>query len=227
MLVPRTAAAALNQIDRQSVKDFGITATPDKQFEAVIEFSGVRYKGTGSSKLTAKSDASEAALRDFVLCKLAQLRNTKNQPINADEDDDDDDEEEREEINIAEQVPMVQLASFALHKLFSEWEAKGCQVPAGAEPTTSRPKDLNELPPDSHQSHPVSVLAKMRPGSIFQYLGQKGSSHPNILHRMSLTVDGHTFLAEAKSKKDAKRSIAADALTKLFGWKGQLNNQMN
>lgn len=28
-----------------------------------------------------------------------------------------------------EEIPMVHLASFALHKLFSEWEAEGFSVP--------------------------------------------------------------------------------------------------
>lgn len=29
----------------------------------------------------------------------------------------------------AEEVPMMHLASFALHKLFSEWQAEGFEIP--------------------------------------------------------------------------------------------------
>lgn len=36
-----------------------------------------------------------------------------------------------------ETLPMIQLASFALHKLFSEWEYEGHKVPQLRTPSTS------------------------------------------------------------------------------------------
>lgn len=83
-------------------------------------------------------------------------------------DGDQDDEEPEEE------VPMLHLASFAIHKLFSEWQSEGFnipdfktgQVPPGGvleEPeamaqSPSAPIAKSELPPNALSIHPTSLL---------------------------------------------------------------------
>lgn len=115
MLTPRNAIAALNELQGQSVNESIVVPTQGNKFEAEITINNVRYVGLGSSKMQAKNAASEKALRDLVINKFQQLKNqevttsaTGTEDVNMEEDKADD-------------VPMLQLASFALHKLFSEW----------------------------------------------------------------------------------------------------------
>lgn len=72
-----------------------------------------------------------------------------------------------------EEVPMMHLASFALHKLFTEWQADGFEipdfrvghVPAGtnaAEKTDAQRKPIPEraeLPPNADTMHPSMLLS--------------------------------------------------------------------
>lgn len=123
MLTPRNAIAALNELHGQSVNESVVIPTQGNKFEAEITINNVRYVGVGNSKMQAKNAASEKALRDLVINKFQQI---KNQEVTnpATESEDVAMEEEK-----ADDVPMLQLASFALHKLFSEWEAEGFEIP--------------------------------------------------------------------------------------------------
>lgn len=80
--------------------------------------------------MQAKNAASEKALRDLVINKFQQLKNQEvtAPPVSASISNDGDDVS-MEEDSKADDVPMLQLASFALHKLFSEWEAEGFEIP--------------------------------------------------------------------------------------------------
>lgn len=91
---------------------------------------------------------------------------------NGDGDDKADDESE---------VPMMHLASFALHKLFSEWQAEGFEIPdfkAGALPAAAAgagaplesmlvdkpakqagtPTNRSQVPEDAAAMHPTTLL---------------------------------------------------------------------
>lgn len=57
----------------------------------------------------ARNAAAEQAIRDIMLQKMRALGS-------------DDDSEQAA-------IPMMQLASYALHKLFAEWEESGHKVP--------------------------------------------------------------------------------------------------
>lgn len=123
MLTPRNAIAALNELHGQSVTESTVVPTQGNKFEAEITINNVRYIGTGNSKMQAKNSASEKALRDLVINKFQQIKNQEISHPSVDSDDVTMEEDKTED------VPMLQLASFALHKLFAEWEAEGFEIP--------------------------------------------------------------------------------------------------
>jgi hypothetical protein len=91
-----------------------------------------------------------------------------------------------------------------------------------AEPKSSVPKPpkiKTELPPNNLQMHPVMLLSVMRPCTTFSDLGSQGIS-PNIVHTVGCTVDENNFIASGRSKKEARKRIATEVLTKLFNWQG-------
>lgn len=122
MLTPRNAIAALNELHGDSIGQSIVVPTTGNQFEAEITINNVRYVGTGNSKMQAKNAASEKALRDLVINKFQQIKNQEPAPAAGDDTNMEVDDK-------ADDVPMLQLASFALHKLFSEWEAEGFEIP--------------------------------------------------------------------------------------------------
>lgn len=124
MLTPRNAIAALNELHGQSVNESTVVPTPGNKFEAEITINNVRYLGTGTSKMQAKNAASEKALRDLVINKFQQVKNQEVSNVVSSGDDVNMETDDK-----ADDVPMLQLASFALHKLFSEWEAEGFEIP--------------------------------------------------------------------------------------------------
>lgn len=93
---------------------------------------------------------------------------------NADGSEPQDDDETEEE------VPMIHLASFAIHKLFSEWQSEGFSIPdfkIGSQPppagngqqqaqipddrssvSQSPPQGKSKLPPNPTFIHPTSLL---------------------------------------------------------------------
>lgn len=126
MLTPRNAIAALNELHGQSVNESVVIPTQGNKFEAEITINNVRYSGVGNSKMQAKNAASEKALRDLVITKFQQIKNHDTSTTVTDSAVTDDVSIEDDK---TEDVPMLQLASFALHKLFAEWEAEGFEIP--------------------------------------------------------------------------------------------------
>lgn len=113
MLTPRNAIAALNELHGQSINETTVIPIQGNKFEAEIVINNIKFQGIGSSKMAAKNSACEKALRDLVINKYQQIKNqdtASNEDVNMETETD------------ANEVPMLQLASFALHKLFSEWE---------------------------------------------------------------------------------------------------------
>lgn len=185
--------------------------------------------------MAAKNNACEKALRDLIINKFRQAKQQDAVSVAS------------EDINMADEtgddsadVPMLQLASFALHKLFSEWESEGFEVPfpktenpqaaagAIANPTESPPKApstpkppkvKNELPPNNVTMHPVMLLSIMRPCTQYNDLGSQGIT-PNIMHTVGATVDGQSFIGQGRSKKEARKRVATQILQKLFDWQG-------
>jgi hypothetical protein len=231
MLTPRNAIAALNELHAPSLNDSVIVPATGNKFNAQVTIKNVKYEGVGNSKVEAKNSACEKALRDLVIKKLQMAKH----PEMMTDDSEDDDGIDGNKMA----VPMLQLASFALHKLFTEWEAEGFEIPflkpppppadntsstAPDEATKSKvklPKIRNELPPGNDKIHPVMLLSIMRPGTTYIDLGQFGIA-PYSMHKVGTTVDNEQFIDEARSKKEARKKVATQALKKLFNWNGEV-----
>lgn len=123
MLTPRNAIAALNELHGQSINETTVVPVQGNKFEAEIVINNVKFTGVGNSKMAAKNAACEKALRDLVINKFKQIKTeTITEPVTSEDVNMEDGEPSGD-------VPMLQLASFALHKLFSEWESEGFEIP--------------------------------------------------------------------------------------------------
>lgn len=227
MLTPRNAIAALNELHSTSLNDSIVIPSNGNKFSAKVTINNIKYEGLGNSKVQAKNAACEKALRDLVIKKL---QTAKNQEVQAAESSEEIEDEKDE-------VPMLQLASYALHKLFTEWESEGFDIPflkpppppTDAQPSTNPseaksntpkpPKVRNELPPGNDTMHPVMLLSVMRPGTQYIDLGNEGIS-PSIVHKVGTTVDNQQFIDQARSKKEARKKVATVVLRKIFNWQG-------
>lgn len=171
---------ALNELKGVAVGDFILNNNPSGGFIATVTINNSEYEGRGASKTAAKNNACEKAMRDYILAKMREkprklLLNGSNgnlstngngaEPMDTGEGGGPDD---------ADDVPMVNLASFAIYKLFSEWENEGFIIPemhpavagniSDNESTTAgakehkKPPVRNELPPNWEAMHPASLL---------------------------------------------------------------------
>ncbi|KAJ6638462.1 hypothetical protein Bhyg_11197, partial [Pseudolycoriella hygida] len=197
LLTPKNALMALYELIGNKNCDFKINADA-KGFLAEVLVNNVRYEGRGSSKTQAKNDASEKALRDLIIQKMVE-RPKKVQTPDGNEANNSDDVEMKDNDSTVE-VPMMHLASFALHKLFSEWQNEGFEIP-DLKSTNQQDKvvahkvspDKTELPANYETMHPSMLLSMMRPNTQYVDLGSEGTT-PNVVHRFGVTVDGQSFV---------------------------------
>lgn len=119
-LTPRNAIAALNELHGQSINETTVIQLQGNKFEAEIVINNIKFTGTGNSKIAAKNSACEKALRDLVISKFQQIRNQEASSSTICDEDGNNTEDDS-----TDDVPMLQLASYALHKLFAEWEEEG------------------------------------------------------------------------------------------------------
>uniref|UniRef100_A0A1I8Q683 DRBM domain-containing protein n=1 Tax=Stomoxys calcitrans TaxID=35570 RepID=A0A1I8Q683_STOCA len=242
-IVPKNALMALNELKGISIGDFVINNNPNGGFIALVTCNNNQYEGRGISKTVAKNNACEKALRDYIIAKMREKprkalngnnaqNNVNDEPMETGDGDGEGGGENNTTLDETEDVPMVNLASFAIYKLFSEWENEGYIIPemhpaaagnfsdnesmagTGAK-EPKRPPVRNELPPNWEAMHPASLLCYMRPGITYTDKGTIGEK-PNILHTLATTVDDEEFEASGRSKKIARRNVAAVACNTLF-----------
>ncbi len=242
LLTPRNATVALHELSGHEASAIGEFQVKQNgtQFVAEVTVNNVKYEGYGSSKMSAKNNASEKALRDLIVTKLQQqkaeaAKEGKELPVpdvTMDQTEDVDMEIDGEQKEGAD-VPMLQLASFALHKLLAEWESEGFEIPLFKNDGTEKPGEVggaaiapkspkpgkvrNDLPPNAETMHSVVLLSIMRPCTTYMDLGSQGLP-PNISHTVGCQVDGENFIGAGRSKKDARKACAAEVLKKLFKW---------
>uniref|UniRef100_A0A6P4EXQ4 Uncharacterized protein LOC108047326 isoform X3 n=1 Tax=Drosophila rhopaloa TaxID=1041015 RepID=A0A6P4EXQ4_DRORH len=183
-LIPKDAWMVINGVKGVVISRATSKRDSEGQFKAHITVNEKQYYGEGPSTISAKNKACEQALIDIIIAKLAD-QNTS--------DDQDD-------------LFVMMLASFAMHKLSEEWKLEGFNVPL----------KRSELPLSWKTMHPSLVLTYMRPNTIFEYLGSTGEQ-PNELFEMGVKVYGQEFKAKGTSKKNARRFLAAQVCNKLFG----------
>ncbi|XP_031627838.1 double-stranded RNA-specific editase 1-like isoform X2 [Contarinia nasturtii] len=242
ILTPKNALMSLHELLGNGLSEFSILPE-ERGFVASVFVNNIQYEGRGSSKMAAKNAASEKALRDIIIHRMIQSPKSQQQKIgdaaqpgseptsiteqlNQDVDmvDGENDSDESE-------VPMLHLASFALHKLFTEWQAEGFEIPdfkiGATSPIESvaveksdrapgSPPKRMQLPENANTMHPTTLLCMMRPVTKYVDLGSEGQV-PNILHRVGVEVDSQHFIGSAKNKKLARKNAAIDACNKLFG----------
>ncbi|CAG5045527.1 unnamed protein product [Parnassius apollo] len=226
LLTPKNALMVLNEMlpNEQLATQFQVMPTPSNNqyykphsFCADLNLDGNKYTGYGDNKLMARNAAAEQAIRDLIIKRMNKALNTEG--------------EEMEE----ETLPMIQLASFALHKLFCEWEVEGFKVPQLRPVTTSvseseggseagagaarakTAKKEKQLPADAAQMHPCMLLTYMRPALAYRELAARGDRPQNMQYTIGLDVDGVTYVGTASNKKEARKAAAKAACQAIFG----------
>ncbi|RVE52866.1 hypothetical protein evm_002523 [Chilo suppressalis] len=150
MLPPEQLASTLQQFTVEPADGVNQYYKSQKSsFCADLTLDGVNYKGYGENKIMARNAAAEQAIRDIII-KRMQKSITHDASSNADEgssqagagaEGEAEGEKEKEE----DPLPMIQLASYALHKLFSEWEYEGHKVSVDG--------------PSSNSMHPIFTMS--------------------------------------------------------------------
>ncbi|XP_064556097.1 double-stranded RNA-specific editase 1 isoform X1 [Drosophila montana] len=238
-MLPKNALMALNEVKGINISDFTINSNPDGGFTAIVTVNTRQYEGKGQSKMAAKNLACEKALRDYIIAKMTPKPKKVPKPANDDEPEAmETNETENTENPPEDDVPMLNLASFAIYKLFAEWEREGYVVPemhpstanASAQqsdpnsPASSvvvtpkepkKPPVRTELPVNWATMHPATLLCVMRPGLSYIDHGCTGEK-PNVLQRLGVIVDNQEFTATGRSKKIARRNVAVNVCNSLF-----------
>ncbi|XP_050099789.1 double-stranded RNA-specific editase 1-like [Anopheles aquasalis] len=223
-LTPKNAVVALHELHGPGMSEFTIKTT-GQETKAEIIINNIKYEATAPNKTLAKAKVSEQALRDMAIAEMAKAQHTETSTGETAMD--------CESIEyLADNVPMMHLASFALYKLFSEWQNEGFDVPAIKTPkpkaSTSTeivpnslapkiPKTIADLPPDAAQRHPTALLAYMRPQIPYEDRGFLGNDTESKIFVASITVDGTVFEGQGRSKKLARKAAASRACSELFG----------
>ncbi|XP_017870869.1 PREDICTED: double-stranded RNA-specific editase 1 isoform X1 [Drosophila arizonae] len=243
-MLPKNALMALNEVKGINISDFTINSNPDGGFTAIVTVNTRQYEGKGPSKMAAKNLACEKALRDYIIAKMTPKPKKPATKTSAESDMKSEDENEpmdteNNENPPEDEVPMLNLASFAIYKLFAEWEREGYIVPemhpsstntsapqadasspnaAAAVVTPKEPKKppvRTELPLNWESMHPATLLCVMRPGLSYVDYGSIGEK-PNVLQRLGVIVDNQEFTATGRSKKIARRNVAVNVCNSLF-----------
>lgn len=102
-----------------------------------------------------------------------------------------------EVVEEADEIPWSSLASFALYKLFLEWQNQGTVVPVprpGISPgkvkaREHKPVVQKELPANATTIHPVMLLNQMRPGLTYVESERVGNP-PNTIFTLAVEIDG-------------------------------------
>ncbi|XP_061716575.1 double-stranded RNA-specific editase 1 isoform X3 [Cydia pomonella] len=243
LLTPKNALMVLNEMmpNEQLATQFKVEAAGNQfykpanqqSFCADLTLDGNVYKGYGENKLSARNAAAEKAIRDLIIKRMSKV--FANDAANAaDAENADSAEGDNANGENEETLPMIQLASFALHKLFSEWEYEGVKVPqlkstgqqgnstecmeviAPPPPKPKPPMKRKELPPNAAALHPCMLLTYMRPGLEYRELAVSGDKPQTMLFTMGVDVDGATYIGKASNKKEARRAAARAACAALF-----------
>jgi Double-stranded RNA binding motif len=244
LLAPKNALMAFNELLQSTNPAEFKLENNGQNYVAEVVFNNIKYEGYGTSKNTAKNDACEKAVRDLIIAKLSKVQKNETvaksvsdnvEMMDADSANDGDDDED---------VPMLQLASFALHKLFAEWSAEGFEIPStkltakssGGGGGVDQPMDgttdgaavgaklgqpkktilKTELPPNASEMHPTMLLSAMRAGIFYEDLGCTGPMG-NVVQNCGVTVDGRRFEGSGRSKKLARKAAATKACNETFG----------
>ncbi|XP_050350759.1 double-stranded RNA-specific editase B2-like isoform X2 [Nymphalis io] len=246
LLTPKNALMVLNEImpGEQVASQFKVEAVPGgaqfyrpnvHSFCADLTLHGNNYKGYGENKLSARNAAAEQAIRDLMLQRMARLLAdsrdgtgssagsvTGSSTGGATGAKEGDESQEGDGESEEESLPMIQLASYALHKLFAEWEYEGHKVPSlrpaggAADGAADGAAPARALPAGAGAMHPCMLLTYMRSQLEYRELPPEGDRQHNLVFTMAIDVDGATYVGRAQNKKEARKLAAKAACEALF-----------
>ena len=169
-------------------------------FHMSVEVNGAEYKGSGSTKKSAKSKAAEMALKSFIqFPNSADAYFAMGKYITS------------SDFTVDVSDPQTG---------FSPFDGNGEDHPStangGEDPVP--PVEMKKPQPaytQSHNKNPLMILNEMRPGLQFQLESENGQSHSKLFV-MSVNVDGTDYKGQARSKKVAKARAAQAVLSGVF-----------
>jgi len=221
LVAPKMPLMVLNEL-------VGTTEPVEFQFADPVQLPGVGqlhtaqalvlgdiYSGTGPSKTIAKNICADKAIPAVIAKKIYEKKEKEeeleNKPTN--------------EVN----TPWASLASLALFKMFSDWQAKGYTLPEDLvkQPQLATLEDkidvlLNsakeenpdkEIPTKPVEKHPRQLLNELNGAAIeYQLTEQSGESPQDFVFTMSCVVKENTYTGKGRNKKEAKTEAARMAL---------------
>lgn len=75
LLIPKNALMSLHELMGNSISEYRVMPE-ERGFVAQVLVNNIQYEGRGTSKIAAKNNASEKALRDLVIQKMVQVPKT-------------------------------------------------------------------------------------------------------------------------------------------------------
>ncbi|XP_024943410.1 mediator of RNA polymerase II transcription subunit 15 isoform X2 [Cephus cinctus] len=237
-LQPKNAIMVLNEMKTGVQFTFPETQA-NSLFLVHAEIDGKTYVGQGLSKPLARQNAAENALKCLLLEKMtaaamkaridAETDGQASQPMETTPSPSKEENVENMIVSTeptteeSDEIPWSSLASFALYKLFLEWQNQGTVVPVprpGVSPGKVKKEHKSpvqkELPCNAINIHPVMLLNQMRPGLTYVEINRVGNP-PNTMFTLAVDIDGVEYTGAAKNKKDAKKTAAKAALSALYG----------
>lgn len=209
---------------------------PGQQFCVRTVYEGETFRGFGPSKSIAKNQCAEKVLQYIVTVTCSQ---------EGEEESGKENQEESKPQRMETETPWVSLASLALFKMFNDWQAQGYEIPvemgkggvaassgASSEQVSEEKKESQKkssekspgkaavkteksLPENATEKHPVQLLNEME-GQL-EYTEEGSPQEAGGMFTLCVTVKGTDFRGEGKTKKDAKKKAAANALTQIYG----------
>lgn len=157
---------------------------------AVMTVENQKYEGYGNSKDSAKENLHENILHSMVL--LAQ----NDQKLH--------------------EIPIMTLASYALHKLLSEWNPKTSQNYTATENLREFVKIHKKLPRGCETFEPIQLLTYIRPDVVPTFKSTVKAWYQK--HQAEYVLDGRRFSEISDKKKTAHKKVAINILKTLYQW---------
>ena len=177
-----------------------------KLFPCEVQIQGGTYYGSAPDQEISQMLAAENAIQGLTASAVTAG------PPNAETSDP------------LDNAPWAALASLGLFKLFNDWQNRGFGLPLNTVPAAITPgrvvdqesnvvrKACKNMPEYPTTKHPVSLLNEVYPGTTMTSSVNQESN----LFEMTVSLEGRTFVATGRSKKDAKKLCAMEALKELL-----------
>lgn len=194
------------------------------KFAVSVVAMGKTYEGSGHSKLVAKQNACENALKGILIERMNKQAIKEAEAKEKGMEVDENGSGPRPFIDVEEPIPWINVASFALHKLFSEWQAQGTVIPIEGVTPPGALKPLipvkakpvtRPMPENPLHYNPVMLLHMVRPTIVFtdsQTNTQPGGPHE---FTVSCEVEGKTYSGVGPKKKAARKNCAKAVLADM------------